>query len=98
MAAVAQVLAAALTLAGSERTTTRVEVDGKVYRVAVQDGAVLVANKSAVVIWSLEERDRQRTAVFKATGCKIVDELPAADAILRGRLSCPTGAGSPAKP
>jgi hypothetical protein len=82
------VIGASVLLIAAGRVTHRVEIDGFKYRVAVEDSAVLVANKGLVVTYSLDERDRQRQAVKKATGCNIVDELPSNDGRLRGKLDC----------
>ena len=77
-------------LVAATRETKRVEVDGRTYRVTVQGQGVIVANKGAVVTYDLDERDRQRKAVEAATGCRVSDEMPSADARLRGRLDCTT--------
>lgn len=75
-------------LARSDKATSKVEVDGKTYRVTRQGDAVVVARKSLIVAFDVAERDRQRAAVRKATGCSVVDELPSQDARLRGKLDC----------
>jgi len=82
----------------SAKTTKRVDVDGKIYRVTRTGDAVVVARKSFIVSYDIGERDAQRRAVLIATGCQIVDELPSTDARLRGKLLCPDGAPTPAKP
>lgn len=95
----ALVMTAALaTVAQAEKIDHRVEVDGIPYRVTVEDGVVTVAKKALLVTWTWEERDRQRTAVQKATGCSVVDEFPNPDNRLKGRLSCPTAGAAPSKP
>jgi len=79
----------ALTGVAAAKETVRVEIEGQRYRVTTQGQTVIVANKAAVVAYSVEERDRQRAAVRAATGCNVVDELPSQDARLRGKLDCP---------
>jgi hypothetical protein len=72
----------------AKATTTKVEVDGKKYRVSTDGDAVVVARKSLIVSYDIDERDRQREAVKIATGCMVGDELPSNDGRLRGRLVC----------
>ncbi|MFZ3484283.1 hypothetical protein [Sphingomonas sp. 3-13AW] len=87
--------AAAVLLPGGQAGTSKVEVDGKTYRVTVEGESVVVARKSMLVRYDIEERDRQRLAVEKATGCRIADELPSSDARLRGRLVCSPASETP---
>lgn len=75
--------------AGGGKVTHRVEVDGVSYRVTTDRGIVTAARKSIFVKFDLAERDRQRLAVKKATGCEITDELPTGAGKLRGKLACP---------
>ena len=86
---------AALAIAGATPAamppggTTRVDVDGRTYRVTVKaSGEVVVASKRTMLGYSLDERDRQRAAAVKATGCRVVDELQEGDARVHGRLDC----------
>lgn len=81
-------LAMASTAAAAQKTTTKVEVDGKTYRVTRSGETVVVARKSLIVAFDIAERDRQREAARKVTGCAVVDELPGQDGRLRGRLDC----------
>jgi len=71
-----------------QKVSHRVTVNGAVYRVTVRGEAVEVAKKKLVVKPSLAERDAQRSAVTRATGCRIVDELDFSEARLKGRLDC----------
>jgi hypothetical protein len=91
-------LGAVLLLAAAGRADYQVEVDGNRYRVRVEGDQVTVINKGLFVLWTPEERDRKRAAAQKATGCQLTDDLYLPDNRLKGRLSCPTGAESPAKP
>ena len=69
--------------------TTHVEVDGHEYRVTVKNGTVTAASKRTLTGYSMDERDRQRAAVLKATGCRIVDEFDLGGAPkVEGRLDC----------
>lgn len=81
----------------SEKTSKRVDIDGKTYRVTRSGDTVVVARKSFLVSYDIGERDAQRRAVLIATGCQIVDELPSTDARLRGKLQCPEAAAKPSK-
>lgn len=76
-------------IAAPEKVTTKVEINGKKYRVTVMGDAVMVANKAMFVAYDVQERDDQRAAVKKVTGCEITDELPSNDAKTRGKLKCP---------
>jgi hypothetical protein len=83
-------LAAAIILASAQTPPARdtfVDVDGARYRVTVRGNEVTVNKKATVVRYSIKERDAQREAVRRATGCRIVDEL-AGSARLRGKLDC----------
>lgn len=75
----------------SERQTIKVQVGGKAYRVSRTGDAVVVARKAVLVRYDVTERDAQRAAVLKATGCEVYDELPSNDGRLRGKLKCPAG-------
>lgn len=76
-------------IAAPEKVTTKVEINGKKYRVTVIGDAVMVANKAMFVAYDVQERDDQRAAVKQVTGCEITDELPSNDAKTRGKLKCP---------
>ena len=73
----------------SQKSTQHVEIDGARYRVTVKAGIATVARKSLIVTYSIEERDRQRAAVLKATGCRLVDEMEPGGGITQGKLDCP---------
>ncbi len=86
------VAALALTIAGSaaaKKTEHKVDVDGATYRVVVDGDVVTVSKKSFVVAYSIKEREAQREAVKRATGCQVFDEIPNG-AKLRGKLQCPS--------
>ena len=72
-----------------------VEVNGVRYRVEVKGDVVTVAKKKMFVKWNMAERDAQREAVRKATGCEVVDEFPSTTK-LKGRLSCPPSSAATA--
>lgn len=78
--------------AAPKKVTTKVELNGKKYRVTVIGDAVMVANKAMFVAYDIQERDDQRAAVKQVTGCDVIDELPSNDAKTRGKLKCPTSA------
>ncbi|WP_208633029.1 hypothetical protein [Rhizorhabdus wittichii] len=76
--------------AGHARSVTHhVVIDGARYRVTVKDGTAIVARKSLLVTYTLEERDRQRRAAEQVTGCRLVDEMPNQGGITMGKLDCP---------
>jgi len=65
----------------------KVDINGSTYRVSVKGDVVTVAKKSLFVAMTIDERDAQRAAVRKATGCNIYDEI-ANGARLKGKLNC----------
>lgn len=87
-------LAVTPSIADPAQGTTHVGVDGRVYRVTVKGSEVTVASKRTMVGYSIEERDRQRAAALKATGCRVIDEMQDGDARVHGKLDC----GAPAGP
>jgi hypothetical protein len=83
-------IAALWATAGYAKSVTQhVVVDGARYRVTVKEGVAIVARKSLLVTYTVEERDRQRRAAEQVTGCRLVDEMPNQGGITMGKLDCP---------
>lgn len=79
--------AALISAEPADQVSKVVEVNGAKYRVTVKGAAVEVKKKKFFVRYDMAERDAQREAVAKATGCRAVDEMPGATS-LRAKLDC----------
>lgn len=80
-----------------KKVTQHIVLEGVRYRVTTFGKSVEVANKSASVRYTVDERDAQRKAAQIITGCKLVDELPSTDARTRGKLECDDASPQPVR-